>query len=140
MLRWLNFVTSAALVAPVCTTGQATKEAPPRPADAVVSKIRSELRRIEGGHASDFLAALSRPDEDGAQGRLSNEQAELIRRLDDLGKDAASMWLTRMLEEGPSSLTPDQVELSIGRVAAHVEAMAIEAVLTPTQTRRWRWP
>jgi len=104
----------------------------------VVAEIRSELHQLETGHVSDFFAALCKPDDARNPARLSREQAELIRRLDDVGRDAVRIWLTRLLKQGTPSLTADQVERFRAGIIAHAEAVAREAILTPAQARRWR--
>ncbi len=138
MLLLLTSVALTCLTGSDSTTGQDAVGGPPGSDVALISKIRSELRRLETGRSSDFFAALSNPDNAGNPNRLTGEQAELIRRLDDVGRDSVRIWLTRLLKEGTPSLAADQVEPIKDRIIAHAEAVAREAILTPAQARRWR--
>ena len=119
-------------------TGQRPTDATPGQTAATTAKIRIELQRLGTGHASDFFESLQRTLDAGNRDRLSREQAGLIRRLDHLGRDVLRIWLTRVLQVQPRSLTIDQLERAKARLLGNVEAIAREAVLSPAQARKHR--
>ena len=110
----------------------------------IIAELKAEAARLERGSISDVFADLGNPGEIGRL-RLSAEQADLARRLDQAALAVVRAWLLRGLDSGTPPLTAELAE-RLGEpggrlrnaVAAHSEAVAREAVLTRHQNRKTR--
>ena len=77
--------------------------------------------------------------------KLSPEQTELTRRLDDTARSLVRAWLLRSLDRNPAPSAEELAERLGERgarllrtVVGHAEAIVLEAVLAPVQVRRVR--
>ncbi len=110
----------------------------------IIAELKAEAARLERGSISDVFADLGNPGEIGRL-RLSAEQADLARRLDEAARAVVRAWLLRGLDSGTPPSTAELAE-RLGEpggrlrnaVAAHSEAVAREAVLTRHQNRKTR--
>ncbi len=97
---------------------------------------------VQRHHASELFAALS--DRETVEShRLSKTQVELAARIDQLARDIQSAWLIRGLDQQPLPLATELAERLAERgkrlragVVWQAEAIALEGVLKPDQTKR----
>lgn len=107
-------------------------------------ELRSEASRVDMTKSSKLMADLADVRVANRLG-LSKEQREHVRRLDGLACDIIRAWLLRDLDKSPPPSATILAERLSDRGAAlrtrlisHAESLALEGILTPEQSRRWR--
>ena len=142
MSKSLRLVLATALLG--SASAGAVPAADDGPSADLASRLRAEAERLASGSASDPLRALAGGGDEAPAG-LTDEQVAACKRLDETARAVIRAWLVRGLDR---DTPPPAGELSarLGErgarlrqlVVAHAEAIAIEGILSPAQSRRWR--
>jgi len=139
---FMTAITVTCLIGPAGPDDRAAGAESALRAGDIAARLRAEAAHLETGHASELLAALSDRDT-VASLRLSKTQVELAARLDQLARDIQRAWLVRGLDRQPSPPAAEMAERLSERgrrlrtgVVRQAEAIALEGVLEPDQTRR----
>ena len=144
-----RFLLSLAVVASTCTAAaqqlpDSPKSTAPRSADQLRTAVKARASSFTLQKYSKLFADLAEP-EVAKKLAISPEQSALIRRVDELTRDAFRAWLERDLETVPPPAATDlEGRLSDrgdhlrSRLLVHAEAIVLEAVLDGEQARRWR--
>ncbi len=141
-MRFVHFLIS--LIALNMVSIKTDESAPVERSQEMVAKLRNKA--VELGHSplSNLFAAILRR-EAGIPTNLTTVQIELAGRLDLLGRDVIQAWLVRGLDKDPLPLEAELAD-RLGRrgdevrqsTVAHLEAMALQMILTPAQAARWQ--
>jgi hypothetical protein len=110
--------------------------------DKELAKLRAEAAGLDARHSSELFEFLADRDRRGPL-EVSDEQLELVDRLDHTVRQDMRVWLLRGLDEQPP-LPPAELNERYAQrwggvrknAVAHAEAIVLEGILTPAQARK----
>ncbi len=121
---------------------QAPQEKPTQATETQTVAELSPALRIEAGRlgsppASPLFAALGKHEGDVSAAGLSKEQLGLVLEMDATARKTLRRWLGRNQPKGTPALTGEDLDKAKAFVIGHMEAIALERVLTPNHAADW---